>query len=113
VELAHRVEVVVPVLVVGEGCDVPGDLALQRDAVSWRVGTEEFENGYFYTPSDLWAKKVDGTEELVDSWEIPSPDGDDARQQLEDALGEMGDRDGPLGERASHESDIRQAGATR
>ncbi len=83
------------------------------DAVSWKVGTEEFENGYFYTPSDLWAKKADGTEELVDSWDIPGPDGDEARQQLEDALAEMGDRDGPLGERASHESDIKQAGATR
>lgn len=92
-----------------------GDVVRQcvPDAVSWRVGTEEFDNGYFYTPSELWAKKADGTEELVDSWEMPGPAGEEARQDLEDALAEMGDRDGPLGERTSHEADIQQEGATR
>ena len=80
------------------------------DAVSWSVGVEEFDNGYFYSPSDLWAKKADGTEEQIDTWEIAGAAGNEIRQYLEDALAELGDRDGPLGERAQHTSDVQAEG---
>lgn len=94
---------------------VVGEVVLRAvpDAVSWNVGTELYENGYYYTPSELWAKTADGREELVDTWELPGPDGEEARELLENSLAELSQSDGPLGDRTSHEADIKKPRATR